>query len=688
MQYPTLTARYDTDNQTAKVYVVFNCQGFSFTHDTARVYIVEKTFPTDINIIPTNTLEPIGFAYAHNQINGLMIDRWGLTTINSSLNGNYIAWNDTLLGIKAGFKRPENSGYITNLISFKFNDNTNYNALFPSLNTFSMIPYGEDNASLVWQETTNEFLPNASSKIYYTMLRTDQDLDIYHYAPPTVCDPNEPYFWDFTRKISDPNVLCISPNPPLTYYTFPQIYRNVESVMDNGNILALAAGDRVYWQGGVTKNVRSSIYAKMIDIGSYDCFNFMYPKKIYSNLTQLSQPNASQGDLNLDPAQGPFNWSDSSYVVNFIEYASNTNPPDYNSNIYQFHHNYWGFFSVPGGDWLPSEEFYQNLIWEQSPIGQGLYPHLVESSVLRKAGDWKINNHIFESNSQSIKTSYKYFFKGEQESKYSYPMLKFVNVNNQKEESFSFAAISDENDIETKRILKVNAFKKSGISMQALDTVFSSWFKINSIRDLSFFTDGNRLDSVTLKIERKSDNRIFEIPRKRSLTNKMMMNKLHLVNGKNDSYRVIWLRNKDSVIMSSDILFSPEIDFNLTDTLSSKSLGKTLALEEQIIDLSNNSSYTSTEEFELIAYPNPATDIIYASALLPLEILKENTNIELTYILANSIGTEIERTTASSGAIVNFKTHNLSSGAYFIKVEANTYSLNPLSKSKSIIISR
>ena len=414
----------------------------------------------------------------------------------------------------------------------------------------------------------------------------------------------------------------------------------------------------------------------------------MYPKRIYSNSNKLGQPNASQGDLNLNPAKGLFNWSDSSHVVNFIEYSSSTNPPDYNSNIYQIDHNYWGFFSQPGGLWEPTEEYFQDIDFNNIPIGKGLFPHLVESSVLRKAGDWKINNHIFESNAQTIKTSYQYFFKGEQESKYSYPMLKFVNVNNQKEESFSFAAISDENDIETKRILKVNAFKKSGLSMQALDTVYSSWFKINSIRDLSFFTDGNRLDNVTLKIERKSDNRIFEIPRKRSLANKMMMNKLHLVNGKNDSYRIIWLRNKDSVILSSDILFSPEIDFNLTDTLSNKYLGKTLAIDEQIIDLANNTNYTSTDDFELIAYPNPATDVIYASAILPLEIIKENTNIELTYILSNNLGTEIERTTASSGEIVNFKTQNLSSGVYFIKVEANTNTLNPLSKSKSIIISR
>ena len=113
-----------------------------------------------------------------------------------------------------------------------------------------------------------------------------------------------------------------------------------------------------------------------------------------------------------------------------------------------------------------------------------------------------------------------------------------------------------------------------------------------------------------------------------------------------------------------------------------------MAINEQIIDLANNSSYASTDDFELIAYPNPASDIIYASAMLPLEIIKENTDLELTYILANSIGTEIERIKASSGEIVNFKTHNLSSGVYFIKVEANSYTLNPLSKSKSIIISR
>jgi len=115
-------------------------------------------------------------------------------------------------------------------------------------------------------------------------------------------------------------------------------------------------------------------------------------------------------------------------------------------------------------------------------------------------------------------------------------------------------------------------------------------------------------------------------------------------------------------------------------------LGKFLGIDELIIDLSNNTSYISKIDFELIAYPNPATDIIYAYINVPLEVIRENPELELTYILINNLGKEIKRTTAKSGEIVNFKSQNLPSGVYFIKVEINTCLLNLLNKSKSIII--
>ena len=213
-----------------------------------------------------------------------------------------------------------------------------------------------------------------------------------------------------------------------------------------------------------------------------------------------------------------------------------------------------------------------------------------------------------------------------------------------------------------------------------MDTLYSDWFHVDNVGTLEYkviFADTVFAD---LFIQKESNGQLINIPRPGDFENELCFMVYFLVNGGNDNYRLALIKY-DSLLNYEERLYFGEA--SVVDTIFAKR-----AIQNRIIDLANNSSYTSTEEFELIAYPNPATDIIYASALLPLEILKENTNIELTYILANSIGTEIERTTASSGEIVNFKTHNLSSGAYFIKVEANTNTLKPLSKSKSIIISR
>ena len=695
-KYPTLTARWDSVHQTAKIYILSSCTETTLI-DTPRVYIVERSFPTDMNLIqfPTgDTSLAIGFAYAASLMNGLYSDRWGLSTINSSKDGNYMAWNDSIYGIKAAFKLPHDSGYATNMIKFKFNDSMNYNALFPSLNTFSMIPYWDDNAGLAWQETQLGNSDTVISKIYYTILRRNIYGNIYKYIPGSRCD-SPMVFQNFTYKNNNSisGLACISPTPAVTYYTYPIVYRNVEDVLDqNGNIAALGAGDRVYWQGGLNRNSTSAFYIKMIDLNiGLNCFNCMFPKKVYSSNSQLAQPNASQGEMRLDSVRGPFNWSDSSYVVDFISYPIGTQPSYTNASIYQIDHNYWGIFQQIG-QWNASDTLYWKVDYNAASLGTGLYPHLVRSAVLRKAGDWKLNNRIYESACQIIKTSETYFLKGEKEYKASYPMLKLVDMRTEESSSFSPFAISNDDNPQMNNFLKINAFEKKGFSYSALDTISTPWFKIGNIRDLSFFTNGNDLKGINITLERKKDKKKFTLPVKNSKQNIMAMNKLHFINGKDDLYRIIWTKSNDSIIVTSDLLFSDKIDFEgRIDTVSSHALGKSITLDENIIDLNWDNTVENNANLNVFVCPNPANDLIYASTNLPLDLYNDRNikSVKIKYILINTLGTVITEKEGYPGDVIQFNTSELPNGMYIIQALTDIYNSNHyknLNGYKSIII--
>lgn len=693
-KYPTLTARWDAVSGQAKIYTLSACT-FKVPNDTPRVYIIENDFPTDINplFIPSGRSTPIGFAYAANVAGGVESDRWGVPTINASKDVNYIAWNDSLYGITAVCKLPHDTGYIANPIHFKFNNNTTYKALYPSLNTFSMIPYWDDNAGLAWQETQLSASPNDTSKIYYTILKRDINGNIIKYAPKNVCDISQPLFFDRTYKPGDSNIVCISPNPPATYYTYPQVYRNVEDSLDaGGNILALGAGDRVYWQGGVNKNASSALYIKMIDLNlGLNCFNCLYPKRVYSRNSQLGQPNASQGELRMDIPRGPFNWSDSAYVVNFISYPYSSQPSYTNASIYQIDHDYWGIFNR-GGTWLPLDTAFMKVDTNIASIGTGLYPHLVRSAVLKQPGDWKLNNRIYETTGQIIKTSETYFLKGEKEYKASYPMLKLVDMRTEESSMFSPFAISNDDNPQMYKYLKINSFEKKGLYYSAMDTISTAWFKIGNLKDLSFFTDGNNVKGINISLERQKDKKKFTLSVKNSKQNIMAMNKLHFINGKDDLYRIIWTKSNDSIIVTSDLLFGDRIDYEgRIDTVSSQALGKSITLDESIIDLNWDNTVENNENMNVFVCPNPANDMIYASTNLPLDLYNDRNikSVKITYILINTLGTVITEKEGFPGDVIQFNTNELPNGMYIIKALSDIYNSNHyknLNGYKSIII--
>ena len=102
-------------------------------------------------------------------------------------------------------------------------------------------------------------------------------------------------------------------------------------------------------------------------------------------------------------------------------------------------------------------------------------------------------------------------------------------------------------------------------------------------------------------------------------------NKLVLINGKNDLYRIVMNYDKKTCLITEELMISDPIDFMRTDTLSDKHLSKSDVSNEQYIDLGGSEINTSNE-ISINAYPNPSDNAIYVSYNLPLYLYTNRFN--------------------------------------------------------------
>ncbi len=94
-------------------------------------------------------------------------------------------------------------------------------------------------------------------------------------------------------------------------------------------------------------------------------------------------------------------------------------------------------------------------------------------------------------------------------------------------------------------------------------------------------------------------------------------------------------------------------------------------VKEEIIDLMNDKSFKMANENQIAInlFPNPADNMIYVAAYLPISALKERKNENIVLKLYNSLGEEISRYKARSSETINISTEKLAPGMYFISAE-------------------
>jgi hypothetical protein len=636
-KYPSLVARWDEVNNRANVYVLFSCTQFEQT-DSPRVFIVEKVFDINSNPIPS-PLIPIGYAYANGN-DGTEIDRWGLSSINASLTGNFYAWNDTVRGITVGFKEPHDRGYLTNKLSMKFYS-TGWKPGGPSLNTYSGIQIGDKHAAVAWHE--EELSDQPISRIYYSMLGLDSNNNIYHYVPDRF-STQEPYFHDAFMLNG---MAMLHPSDLFPIYKNPILYRTIEGQLDsNQNIVFFGIGDRVYWEG--KRNILSSkrdIYLKMLDLGDSSNWNCLYPLRIFDINTNLGQPNLSQGSFFRGELFYPFNFSDSAIVVNFVSYFSYLSKPNYDSKIYQIDHDFWRIFQK-NGLWpgLKPDTNFVNIEPMLTVLGNGIYPHLARLPVVNREEDWAINQRVFESADQIINTSYRFFLpKGFTEQKKIYPVLRIFDSESGAESQMSQFHIVDYSSSPLAKIPKIYSQILDEKGMKFLDTAITSWFRLSDFSQLSFFVSDYKNDMLDVVIERMSDGETFDLPIYNLRDKETTFNRVNLLNGGKEQYRIKYIRKNKNTWFMPEIMLSNEIDFvTLFDRTNDKELERSGAGDEQTIDLG-----LPENDLNILAFPNPSGDKV--NVIVRYSSSVESKNHPIRLVVTNLLGQEI----ASYDWIVN-----------------------------------
>lgn len=637
-RFPAIVVRYNEVAEKPYVYIVYSCDQ-PIVPDTSRIFMVECAFPQD-TVFPNNrvpSLRPIMRGFVNNSHDSLQYVKFGGVSINASFSGNYYTWCDSINGIGVGWKAPNDRGYITNFKHIRHN--LAAIGTQPALNTYSRFSIAEDNCALVFREQVGN---DSQSKIIYTRLHNNPLGLIDNYLPPTFCEPLVPNHTKGEYSINGKTAIINNIHPMPFYYnaSYPTIYRLASftlrpgyEYLDSMHYVG-ACWDRVCWTGTLSPDETSlkSIYMKNIDIAdNNDCWFLLPEIKFWSPMYNLDHPHLSSGAASYkkDGTFAEYGQSDSANIIHYIAYPI-LDDLSYNADIYHRKFHTWTNYLARWDSGNP-EDGQINFIEYMQPIGKGIYPHTSHTPVFTDKKDWHINSRVFQTINEQITTSSKLFLKGTTNKMAIRPLLMVSDSN-------ANALISEINFTDSNAPLKLHAFSNTEHGFTALDTIYSDWFKIGSVKELSFLSLIK--DSTIFSFTLEGGN--GEIALSSGQESQLNRRNLTFLNGQNELYRLKLVKKNNSQTWFEILLDSEEEIYNKSVVIS------------DIYDLSNSQS-------ELYIYPNPAGDYI--------NILINNNGVILSrdVQILNILGLVVSKSvlTDSNNRI---DISNLPRGTYFIRI--------------------
>ncbi|QLH54001.1 MAG: hypothetical protein CH6_2539 [Candidatus Kapaibacterium sp.] len=672
--YPSLVVRYDSVSEKTKVYVTFVCRDAdSLSNFNDCLYSNEPRYNCpngDYTVVAEcifdadDTVQTIQPALAIRWACGDDVATWGVPVVNASRYGNYYVWADSISGIVSGYKRPWESefpnGFNFNMSSFKFSSNGI--AINPSLTSYSRIFYDEDGTPIVWQEKDNAGSPY---NVYYSLLKVDSSgFFVRHYLPTGVGNNNPSFVFN-----ADSSIVELGLGSEVAEH--PVIYRDVkDSLQPPGPEQIL---DLVAWGAQRTDTVGTCRFVRTITLQ-----HFLNNREItstsikprvslhtdYTNFN-LRYPVLSQGSSGTaENHQGPV-------VLETIVEDSCPSRENFEKKVLHIPYDYF-----------VTESPYSELIHSGASLVQ-----LSRRPFVSIQNDWWQNLRLLQKDSSIAEfcTSTRKFWRRQDEEPKPFVFFGFCD---------STGVTSFTNILLDGTSLKWNvkdiypeldSVRRYRFIPYSARNVFSTeWFQAKDLSALSFVVNKTSNNPFSITLERQSDRRRTSLPIGLDAGYKVRNITYQLLNRTpEEKYRIIVARNTPEAQFCQEIILMP-------DPFAEENISRETNNDVPVLDLGSMEVNTNTSNnIQILVYPNPVDEQVYITSLLPIKYLKtKDKEASLVRInIYNSIGNKIYGGEIPSGSTFAFSTTTLPSGLYYIIATKMDYGVS-LSGNASFFISK
>lgn len=695
--YPALVVRpviTDTDTVVSQVYIVFGCE--YLTEQNASVLVCETILPVEASRAEQQAY------YAANPSEVLdvtpaptvpILEHWGTPMVNASHSGNFYCWSHATNGIGVGFKDPVARQFLPAQRLYLHGQviTPDWRSTHPSLNSYSRLQLGEEDAALVWQEGENA---TDGSWIYYTRLfhgpapgyAIAYDLNPGYTritAGPPFADPNNGQI----GIVTDPYVTVDSAQFDAGH-NFPVVYRHLsdwETTPENTRHdirLVNYKADRVYWQ---SRKVHLGLGPWMIGrrnidvadsslspVGGTDWVYTQGEEFIFSETLNLRGPDATQGEQWGEPGSIPNNddvihYDDSCSALSFWSDTADADPfPHIWHMLYG-----WEFYGQTA-DHLTDDLIATGQL--QQIHGYGWYPHLAARYSVSAHRGIQRNRRIYNEpggvwlnyqHAPVMTTSSEYFYKPTQ--------------TQTQPKGIPYHGFRGPTAAALVGLLRFPGLDKT-VMLHADTTSFdraekphaprrflSPWFTVPQATDLQFTTTTSGKEAAaTLSLERYSDGETVMVD---ALARRGTTTKAHqaytVVGDQQERYRFVLEPLGDAVYAAKDIEIIMPDDEGLRKPVSQIQYGG-------LIDL--RTMHTSTmPRGSVQLYPNPASDylgVAYDATVSTVtgygtsDVAPASTTIQVT----DERGRELYHCTAPAAGMLTVPTHDFASGVYHVVI--------------------
>ena len=658
--YPSIVVRKYNDS-LVKAYIVYSCEGPPEVDEGRIVETILDVRYLNYHSIPDENGNIIK-SYA-----GKDREEWGNPVVNASYGVNYYAWSDSLDQICAGYKSP-NEVILQDTIFNITPSRPKYSiAKHPSVNVYSHIDNGEDNCALVFQEHADG---DEEYSIAYTRLRVVNDtlikylatdfqhasgdeLDIlYDVAQLSEGNSRKGIFPVVVRKLFDYDSIAVPDVSSLDIRTPPN------------------RQDFVVWQGLDGISNKYGIYGRMID--SWDSLNIPLKNYAYTHRKILNKTGSYFAPHVITGA--PTAWY---CIKNYYGAYHTGNPSDLIINFIDSSNQIWQY-DTP---FIPYSNCITSLLHVSTnklrKVNEGTQPHLAQPPTIYDNHDIWTHRRVFEALNTGIPpkihTSSRYFYRRTNVELPIEPVVGYRLNNDSSDANYlvSYPTLDDELvDLILPYFVFEDAVYGNTILQLDKDTLYSESFIVESTAMLEFKCLGKDTTKFQMKIYCEDTDTYTDIPLPEMNSDTAAVLRMYLINGLSYKYKLYFI-NLDSL----NGYYTEEYYIGglvVDDTVSSRANSN----RYYVIDLNGskvNNNYGSG--ISLSAYPNPANDMIFATANFPVSQYlnsDKHNDSRITIKLYSNLGKEIYSTEIIPGETISIPIENLQQGAYFLKAEEKT----------------